>query len=139
RSRTDTEVLIHGYEEWGIEFVQRLNGIFAFGLWDSKRQLFHLARDRYGVKPLYYWSEGGRVLFGSEIKSLLCDPGLGREIDSEALLAYVKFRYCPEPLTLFRRVRKIPPGHFMTFTPEKSFASCLYELTFQQTGSHQSV
>src|SRR5438105_313176 len=135
RSRTDTEVLVHGYEECGIEFVQRLNGIFAFGLWDSKRQLFHLARDRYGVKPLYYWSEGGRVLFGSEIKSLLCDSGLGREIDSEALLAYVKFRYCPEPLTLFKRVRKVLPGHVMTFSPGKASAWRFYELTFNGSGA----
>jgi len=107
-----------------------LNGIFAFGLWDSKRQLFFLARDRYGVKPLYYWSDGRRVLFGSEIKSLLCDPGLGREIDSEALLSYVKFRYCPEPLTLFKQVRKVLPGHVMSFSPEKVSTWCFYQLAF---------
>src|SRR5437867_1268573 len=83
RSRADTEVLIHGYEQWGIDFVKRLNGIFAFALWDSKRGLLHLARDRYGVKPLYYWKHGRRLLFASEIKSLLCDPLLDREVDQE--------------------------------------------------------
>ncbi len=133
RSRTDTEVLIHGYEEWGIEFVKRLNGIFAFGLWDARRQLFHLARDRYGVKPLYYWQEGSRVLFGSEIKSLLCDPTLNREIDRDTLLAYVKFRYCPEPLTLFKRVRKVLPGHVMTFNKGKGSAWRFYELVFNES------
>ncbi len=135
QSRTDTEVLIHGYEEWGIEFVKKLNGIFAFGLWDSKRQLFHLARDRYGVKPLYYWQKGGRVLFGSEIKSLLCDPNLNREIDPEALLAYVKFRYCPEPLTLFKRVRKVMPGHILTFNQGKASPWCFYELVFNPSNA----
>ncbi len=133
RSRTDTEVLVHGYEEWGIEFVRKLNGIFAFALWDSKRKLLHLVRDRYGVKPLFYWKQGHRLLFASEIKSLLRDPNLDREVDPEALLAYVKFRYCPEPLTLFKHVRKVPPGHVMTFGLEKASSSRFYELVFRDT------
>jgi len=133
RSRTDTEVLLHGYEQWGIEFVNKLNGIFAFALWDSVRQQLHLVRDRYGVKPLYYSQHEGRVLFGSEIKSLLCDPNLSREIDREALLAYVRFRYCPEPLTLLKHVRKVQPGHVMTFAPGGVSASCFYELDFGQS------
>ena len=133
RSRTDTEVLIHGYEEWGIDFVRRLNGIFAFALWDSRRGLLHLARDRYGVKPLYYWQKGPRVLFASEIKSLLCDPHLDREVDPEALLAYVRFRYCPEPLTLFKHVRRVAPGTVMTMGAETMSSSCFYELLFRDT------
>ena len=132
RSRTDTEILIHGYEEWGMDLLKRLNGIFAFALWDSKRQLLHLARDRYGVKPLYYWQTGRRLLFGSEIKSLLCDPALSREVDPEALLAYVKFRYCPEPVTLFREVRKVWPGHYMTFGADTHSSHCFYELAFPE-------
>src|SRR6266550_4196331 len=131
RSRTDTEVLIHGYEEWGIDFVNRLNGIFAFALWDSRRGLLHLARDRYGVKPLYYWQKGPRVLFASEIKSLLCDPHLDREVDPEALLAYLRFRYCPEPLTLFKHVRKLMPGSVMTVGADSLFTRSFYELQFQ--------
>src|SRR5213083_2367301 len=133
RSRTDTEVLIHGYEEWGIDFVKRLNGIFAFALWDSRNGLLHLARDRYGVKPLYYWQKGPRVLFASEIKSLLCDPDLDREVDPEALLAYVRFRYCPEPLTLFKHVRRVAPGTVMTMGAETMSSSCFYELLFRDT------
>ena len=133
RSRTDTEVLIHGYEEWGIDFVSKLNGIFAFALWDTKRAALHLVRDRYGVKPLYYWKQNHRLLFASEIKSLLCDPNLDREVDGEALLAYVKFRYCPEPLTLFKHVRKVPPGHVLTFGAEKTLSSRFYELVFPDT------
>jgi len=133
RSRTDTEVLIHGYEEWGIDLVKKLNGIFAFALWDSRLKLLHLARDRYGVKPLYYWEQDDRLLFASEIKSLLCDPHLDRELDPDALLAYARFRYCPEPLTLFRHVRKVPPAHVMTFGDGKRSASCFYELTYNDT------
>src|SRR5947207_1957266 len=135
RSRTDTEVLIHGYEEWGIDFVQRLNGIFAFALWDSRRGLLHLARDRYGVKPLYYWQKCPRVLFASEIKSLLCDPDLDREVDPEALLAYVRFRYCPEPLTLFKHVRRVMPGSVITVGAEKMSMRSFYELQFR--GRHE--
>ena len=132
RSHTDTEVLIHGYEQWGIEFVQKLNGIFAFALWDSRQRLLHLARDRYGVKPLYYSTVGRRVLFGSEIKSLLCDPSLSRTMDPAALLAYVRFRYCPEPLTQFRAVRKVEPGQVMTFGEDRVSTWQYYELVFQE-------
>jgi len=135
RSRTDTEVLIHGYEEWGIDFVNRLNGIFAFALWDSRNALLHLARDRYGVKPLYYWKNGPRLLFASEIKALLCDHTLDREVDPEALLAYVRFRYCPEPLTLFKHVRRVPPGTVMTVGEEKISSHSFYELAFRETHS----
>src|ERR1051326_7196546 len=135
RSRTDTEVLIHGYEEWGIDFVKKLNGIFAFALWDSRKNLLHLARDRYGVKPLYYWKHGERFLFASEIKALLCDPALDREVDSEALRAYVRFRYCPEPLTLFKQVRRVPPASIMTVTAENVSCRSYYELTYRETHS----
>src|SRR3982750_4266434 len=96
RSETDTEVLVHGYEEWGLDLVGRLNGIFAFALWDRRRSQLHLVRDRYGVKPLYYARAGEQVLFASEIKSLLCSPDVSRGLRPEALLAYLQFRYCPE-------------------------------------------
>src|SRR2546422_4471055 len=119
----------------GMDFVRKLNGIFAFALWDSKRRLLHLARDRYGVKPLFYWKQGHRLLFASEIKSLLRDPNLDREVDPEALLAYVKFRYCPEPLTLFKRVRKVLPGHIMTFSAGKTSTWRFYELAFNESAA----
>ncbi len=130
RSKSDTEVLLHGYEEWGLDFVKKLNGIFAFAIWDKERRLLHLGRDRYGVKPLYYWMDGSRVLFGSEIKSFLCDPRFDLEIDFDALLPYLKFRYCPEPLTLFKQVRRVPPGHTATFGGPSASVQCFYELAF---------
>lgn len=132
RSRSDTEVLAHGYEQWGMRFVERLNGIFAFALWDSKREMLHLVRDRYGVKPLYYANHGGRILFGSEVKSILCDRGVPRRIDPQALLSYVKFRYCPEPLTLFEKIEKVPPGHYLTFTADKMSVKRFYQLRFSE-------
>lgn len=138
RSRTDSEVLVHGYEEWGIEFVRKLNGIFAFAIWDARRQVMHLVRDRYGVKPLYYTEQGGRVLFGSEIKALLCDGRVDREIDPDALLTYTRFRYSPEPLTLFKHVRKVPPGHVLTIQRGGITEKAFYTLDFQESNVPQS-
>src|SRR5258706_8343953 len=138
RSKTDTEVLVHGYEQWGIAFVEKLNGIFAFGLWDAKRQQLPLARDRYGVKPLYFSRKEGRVIFPSEIKALLCDPLVQRQIDPQALLSYVKFRYCPEPLTLFKHVEKVPPGHYITFDTERGWTQRFHKQGFVSGASDRS-
>src|SRR4051812_47640341 len=138
RSKTDTEILVHGYEQWGLQMVPKLNGIFAFALWDSQRQVLHLARDRYGVKPLYYYRKGQRVLFSSEIKSILCDPSVPRRVDPQALLSYVKFRYCPEPLTLFQDVQKVPPGHVLTFGPDQISVEQFHHLTFKEPTAARS-
>jgi asparagine synthase (glutamine-hydrolysing) len=113
-SRCDTEVLVHGYEEWGLKgLVERARGMFALGIYDTKRATLGLARDRLGIKPLYYCEADGVLLFGSEIKALLAYPGLGREVDREALTQYLTFRYVPAPLTMFKGVRKLPAGHFV--------------------------
>lgn len=114
KTRSDTEVIVHGYEQWGVDCVRRFNGMFAFALWDSgKRELF-LARDHLGIKPLYYTALGNRVLFASEIKALLRDPDCPREVDVEALAELFTFRYVPSPKTLFKGIWKLPPGHRMT-------------------------
>ena len=110
RSDADTEVLIHLYEEEGVESVRRLNGMFAFGLWDEKRQRLWLCRDRLGIKPLVYSWDGSRLLFASEIKALLVDPAVNRELDREALRLYLAFNYVPAPLTMFQGIRKLEPG-----------------------------
>jgi asparagine synthase (glutamine-hydrolysing) len=115
RSRCDTEVLVHGYEQWGDALPERLAGMFAFALWDARRRRLLLARDRLGKKPLYYHLGRERLLFGSEIKSLLCDPSVPRELDDEALDLYLSARYVPAPLTLFRGIAKLPPASSAVF------------------------
>jgi asparagine synthase (glutamine-hydrolysing) len=110
RSDSDTEVVIHLYEEEGLEAVKRLNGMFAFGLWDDRRQHLWLCRDRIGIKPLVYSWDGERLIFASEIKALLVDPTLDKALDHEALTLYLAFNYVPAPLTMFKGVRKLAPG-----------------------------
>jgi len=113
QTQSDTEIIVHAYEQWGKECVARLNGMFAFALWDSNRRELFFARDHLGIKPLYYIDLGNRVLFGSEIKALLQDPECPRDVDVEALAELFTFRYVPSPKTLFRSIRKLPPGHRM--------------------------
>jgi asparagine synthase (glutamine-hydrolysing) len=114
RTRSDTEVIVHGYEEWGEDCVNRFNGIFAFALWDESRQRLFLARDHLGVKPLYYAWLGDRLFFASEIKALLAAPDIPREVDLHALGQLFTLRYVPSPHTLFRNIMKLPSGHLMT-------------------------
>jgi asparagine synthase (glutamine-hydrolysing) len=112
-SRTDGEVLIHLYEDEGVDCLRRLNGMFAFALWDAGRQRLWLGRDRLGIKPLCYYWDGRRFVFGSEIKAILADPGVPRRIDPEGLDLYLALNYVPPPWTLFQGVRKLPPGYHL--------------------------
>jgi asparagine synthase (glutamine-hydrolysing) len=109
---SDTEVIVHLYEDHGDDFVTHLAGMFAIALWDARRRRLLLARDRLGIKPLYYLVDGERVLFGSEIKALLA-AGAPREIDLQALHDYLSLNYVPGPRTILRAVKKLPPGHLM--------------------------
>ena len=114
RSRTDTEVLIHLYEDRGIDFLNDLNGMFALALWDQKEDHLLLARDPFGIKPLYYMPlPGGRLAFASEIKSFLAGGLLNPEVDPESLHYYLNFLWVPGPKTLFKGVFKLEPGHFL--------------------------
>lgn len=114
-TNTDTETIVHLYEESGTDCVQELRGMFAFALWDARRQSLLLARDRFGKKPLHYARSGDRLLFGSEIKALLAVAPELVDVDSEALLSYFRFGYIPDPQTAFTRIRKLPPGHLLEF------------------------
>jgi asparagine synthase (glutamine-hydrolysing) len=112
RTRSDTEVIVHAWEAWGEACVDRFRGMFAFALWDEGRQTLFLARDRLGVKPLFYAQlPDGMVLFGSELKSLLAHGGLKREIDPRSVEDYFAFGYVPEPRTIFTSALKLAPGH----------------------------
>jgi asparagine synthase (glutamine-hydrolysing) len=114
-TNSDTEVIVHLYEDRGSDCVHELRGMFAFALWDEQRQRLLLARDRFGKKPLHYAMHDGRLLFGSEIKALLAgDPALA-DVDAEGLTNFFYFGYIPDPLTAFRRIRKLPPGHLLEF------------------------
>ena len=111
-TRSDTEVIVHGYEQWGDELPNHLAGMFAFSLWDARRERLLVARDRFGKKPLYYSQVGGVLRFASEIKALLA-AGVPAEIDEAGLAAYLELRYVPAPATMFRDVRQLLPGHLM--------------------------
>ena len=112
---SDTEVIVHAYEQWGAEAFDRFNGIFAFGILDLKRQKLLLARDHFGVKPLYYCSSDGKFLFSSEIKAILECPSVPRKLDLRALSDYLSFRYVPSPLTTFQEIYKLEAGGFLEF------------------------
>jgi len=115
RTRCDTEVIVHAWEEWGESCVDRFNGMFAFGIWDRRKQVLFIARDRLGIKPLYYGTtRNGWLLFGSELKALICHPELSTEVQPESVEDYFTFGYVPDPKTIYRSVSKLPPGYTLT-------------------------
>jgi asparagine synthase (glutamine-hydrolysing) len=115
RTRSDTEVIVHAWEEWGEACVTRFRGMFAFALWDRGRETLFLARDRLGVKPLYYaFLPDGMLVFGSELKALTAHPDLSRELDPFAIEEYFAFGYIPEPRTIYAEAHKLPPAHTLT-------------------------
>lgn len=115
-SRTDTETIVHGYEEWGEDWIRKLRGMYAFALWDSRQKKLFLVRDRIGIKPLYYTLlEDGTLIFGSELKAVIVHPGVERSLDPEALDDYLTLEYIPSPLSVFKNIFKLPPGCLLTF------------------------
>ncbi|MBI1761222.1 MAG: asparagine synthase (glutamine-hydrolyzing) [Acidobacteria bacterium] len=120
RTRTDTETIIYAYEEWGVECVKHLRGMFAFGIWDARRQRLLLARDRVGKKPLFYAQAGERFLFASELQGLLADAEVPRVVNAAAIDAYLSYGYIPAPHTAYQGVFKLPPAHWLTLdvTPD---------------------
>ncbi|HEX3678581.1 MAG TPA: asparagine synthase (glutamine-hydrolyzing), partial [Galbitalea sp.] len=115
RTRSDTEVIVHLYEERGVECVQELDGMFAFALWDDAADRLLLVRDRMGEKPLFYAEVGGKLSFASELAALLQQEDLPREVDQLALDAFLAFRYVPSPMCAFRAIRKLPPASRLVY------------------------
>jgi asparagine synthase (glutamine-hydrolysing) len=113
RTRSDTEVLLHAYREHGLEFLARLRGMFALALWDAGLRRLLLARDRFGIKPLFYREDGHVLAFASELTSLARSPGFSGELDPDALEAYLAFNSIPAPLSVYRDARKLPAGHWL--------------------------
>jgi len=117
KTDSDTEAIVHAYEEFGDQCLEYLRGMYAFAIWDDKAQKLFIARDRAGKKPLYYTvTPKGTLVFGSELKALLKHPDVRRELDIEALDAYITLSYVPDPLSIFRHVHKLPPGYCLTFS-----------------------
>lgn len=129
---SDTEVILHLYEDEGEECLNRLRGMFVFALWDRTAQKLLLARDRIGIKPLYYLIRGERLLFASELKALLAWDGWDREIDEDALLSYLTFLYVPTPATIFKSVRKLEAGHKLVFRHGRAAVAPYWDLRFPE-------
>lgn len=129
-SNTDTEVIIHAYEEYGKDCVNLFNGMFAFGIWNSNEKKFFLARDRLGIKPLFYYFDKDKFIFASEIKAILEYP-LEREIDLDALNSFFTLKYIPGPKTIFKNIFKLQPGHLMTFKNGNFSAKKYWDLMYK--------
>ena len=134
-THSDTEIIVHGYEEWGERCVDRFRGMFAFAVWDAPNRRLLLARDRLGVKPLYYATiPGCGIVFGSELKSLLEDPDVPRDWDPAAIDAYLTLLYIPAPSTVYRGIRKLPPGHVLVADKGTQRVSRYWDLPFTGDG-----
>lgn len=135
RSETDAEVIIYAYREWGHQCLSRFNGMFAFAIWDSRDESLLLARDRLGIKPLYYADTPVGFAFASEIKALLAIPGIDRGVDLAALDQFMTFLWTPDPKTAFRGVSKLPPGHYLVHRDGRSEVFEYWDMAFDEDDS----
>jgi asparagine synthase (glutamine-hydrolysing) len=127
-TRSDSEVALHAYEEWGDESVERLRGMFAIAIWDLKEKTLFLARDRLGIKPLFFGEDSGRFYFASEMKAILEDPGFPRDVDDVALVSYFNLSYIPSDLTIYKKIRKLLPGHTLSYHDGKAIIRKYWDL-----------
>ncbi len=133
KSNSDTEVILHAYEEWRIDCLSQFRGMFAFAIWDSNLQRLFMARDRLGKKPLVYFRQNGRLAFASEIKALLQLPGLEKKVNDIAIDNYLTYQYVPSPDTIFKEIKKLPPAHYLLYGRDGSMKVARYwELNFNQ-------
>jgi asparagine synthase (glutamine-hydrolysing) len=130
RTRSDVEVVVHGYEEWGDDVVKRLRGMFAFAIWDERRERLVLGRDRLGKKPLVYYEASGEIRFASEVQALVADPAIPRAPDVAALHHFLTYLYVPAPLTGLAGLRKLPPAHILVFEKGRATLSRYWSLAF---------
>ena len=131
KTKTDTEVIVHLYEEKGAGFVQDLRGMFAIALWDKAIGKLFLYRDRVGIKPLHYWFKDGTLVFGSEMKAVLEYPGISRELSLSAISDYLSFFYVPSPKTIYRDIQKLPPGHWLEYQGGRIKTGRYWDFEFQ--------
>ena len=114
KTQTDTEIIVHAYEEYGADCVKHFNGMFAISLWDAHKRRLFLARDRVGIKPLYYWADQTKLVFASELKALILYPGVPRQTNLAALDLFLTLEYVPAPHTIYEGIFKLLPGHTLT-------------------------
>jgi asparagine synthase (glutamine-hydrolysing) len=138
-SNSDTETIIHAYEEYGVECLSKLQGMFAFALWDEKNKTLLLARDRVGIKPLYYHDTGRAILFGSEIKSLLLDPDVNQEIDPASIDRFLSYLYLPGKRTLYKSIHKLEPGHCLVVKDGRVVNKEYWDLRFVEGRSWNNL
>jgi len=129
-TRSDTETIVHAYEEWGDRCVERLRGMFAFAIWDERERSLFLARDRLGIKPLFIAAHGKTFYFASEMKSILADPFFPRIMDETGLACYFSLSYIPAPLTIFRNIEKLLPGHTLTYCRGRKTIRQYWDVSF---------
>jgi asparagine synthase (glutamine-hydrolysing) len=136
RTRSDTETIVHLYETYPDTFIERLRGMFAFALWDERKRTMILARDRVGKKPLYYYLDSEKLIFGSEIKSILRHPRLDLKIDDEAVSDYLSLGYIPAPKSIYRSIRKVRPGHYLRVQSRRVEELKYWDLSFRHSSSY---
>src|SRR5271170_821923 len=138
KTKSDTEVIVHLFEEYGRDCVQKLRGMFAFAIWDSVQKSLFLARDRVGIKPLYYYLDKNFLSFGSEMKAILVDPAVHREIDPAMIDRFLTFFYVPGSTTLLRNFFKLEPGHWLAVQDGKIQIQSYWDFDFQPSDDHKS-
>ncbi len=139
RTHSDTETIVHAYEEYGARCVEQFRGMFAFALWDRRARKLLLARDRLGIKPLYYFYGPNFFAFGSEIKALLEIPEIPRTVDTDSLSSYLSLRYVPGPRTMFRQIYKLQPGHILTLEGQSVSVRKFWDVEFQPRDDDPNV
>ena len=128
RTQSDTETIVHLYEEKGTDCFEQLNGMFSIAIWDQRKQQLILARDRFGQKPLFYRHENGRLIFASELKSILAVPGIPRQVDPHAVDLYLTYQYVPHPHCILEGISKLPPGHFAVYENDQLHIQSYWQL-----------
>ncbi len=120
RTNSDTETIVHAYEQWGQRCVEKLRGMFAFAIWDCNQQIMFIARDRLGIKPLYYYWDGSKFIFGSEIKAILAHPQVSKDLNLESVADYFTLLYIPAPKSIFKNIYKLEAGHTLFINSSKN-------------------
>lgn len=140
KSNTDSEVLVHGYEQWGVKLLDKLIGMWAFAIWNEKNQTLFAARDRFGIKPFYYGLQNGRFVFASEIKAIAALKNFRRSLNYTAFADYFNYRYVPSPNTIWNEVQKLPPAHYLVWKDGKIEAHEYWKLESKnQSASHKQL